>query len=253
MDVSTLVNTQLQLGQLAQAGGTSSATSVGKLMAPATQRVERELQSTNVKLSAYGQIKSAFAGAETAAGTLTRTAKSKTATDADVQKAAQAFVAAYNQASQTVAAATDASAKQPGALASEGRARSAGADLSRSLTAGNSLSDLKQAGISLGKNGTLTLDTKAFAQALQSNPSQTKAALASLGQQVNTAADRELASSGNVGTSVNRLSSRAQTLAAQQTALQQQASSLQATLGKQGAALDYVTASGLAAYRNILG
>ncbi len=246
MDVSSLVGTGLQIAQLNQAGGPSAADTVSRLTAPAAKRLSQQLESTNVQLSAYGQIKSAFGGAQTAATALSSSATSKTATNADVEKAAQAFVTAYNQAVQTVGSATAGSAKQAGALASDLRARAAGNDLARSLTSGSTLAGLKQAGVTLNQNGTLSLDTKALQQALQANPSQTKSTLAGLGQQVGTAAGRELASTGNVGISVGRLTSRAQSLSTQQAMLGQQASSLQATLEQQNATLNYLTASGLA-------
>ena len=254
MDISSLVSARLQMSQFSQSATSSTAAgTASNLMAPVTERLGQQLESTNVKLSAYGQIKSAFGSAQTAANGLTSSATSKTATNSDVEKAAQAFVNAYNQASQAVAGATNSSSKATGALASDFRAKSAGNDLARSLTGGSGAANLKQAGISVNKDGTLTLDTKALQQALQSNSTETKSALASLGQQVSGSTGRELASTGNVGASVGKLTSRAKTLTAQQTAIQQQASSLQSMLEKQNATLNYATANGLAAYQSILG
>ncbi|HEX8988393.1 MAG TPA: flagellar filament capping protein FliD [Rhodocyclaceae bacterium] len=253
MDIGTLVSTQLQFAQLSQSTSTRTTTQVGDLTAPAAQRIGRQFESTNVQLSAYGQIKSAFAGAQTAATALGTSATSKTAPSADIVKAAQAFVDSYNLAVKTVSGATANSASQPGALASDLRARAAATDLARSVTSGNALASLKQAGIALNRNGTLTLDTKALQQALQSSGTQTKGALASLAGQVGGAAGRELAGTGNVGISVARLTSRAQALAGQQSALQQQAASVQSTLDRQGATLNYATANGLAAYQRLMG
>lgn len=254
MDLSTLVSTQLHLAQLGQPASSATATpKVSDMLAPATQRIGRQLESTNVQLSAYGQIKGAFGGAQTASTALTTSATSKTATNSDIEKAAQAFVTAYNQAAQTVASATSSSTKQTGALSSDLRARSAGTDLSRSLTGGSGLADLKQAGITLNKNGTLSLDTKVLQSALQTSGTQTKSSLASLGQQVSSVTSRELASTGNVGASVGKLTSRAQTLTAQQSSLGKQAASLQSALEKQSTTLNYATANGLAAYRSLIG
>lgn len=254
MDISSLVKTRLQMAQLSQATSHSSAAgTAANTLAPATERLGKELESTNVKLSAYGQIKSSFGGAQTAAKSLTSSAISKTATNADIEKAAQAFVNAYNQAHQSVSSATASSSKQSGALATDSRAKSAGSDLARSFTDGNGLSDLKKAGITQNANGTLSLDTKALQTALQSNATQTKTTLANLGQQVSNSAGRELASTGNVGVSVGKLTNRAQTLAAQQSALEQQASSLQSLLDQQNTTLNYATANGLAAYQKVLG
>lgn len=213
-----------------------------------TQRLNQQLASTNVQLSAFGQIQSAFSGAQTAANKLTAAATSTTATNADIAQAAQAFVAAYNQSVQAVGNAVGGT----GALASDFRASRAGNDLAQSIASGAGPANLAQAGISLNKNGTLTLDAKALEQALQSGGSQTKAALAYLGQQVGSTTGRELASAGNVGAGVGGLTSQSQTLAAQQNALQQQGTALQNTLTSQSTVLNYLTATGLNAYRNLL-
>ena len=273
MQISSVIDMQLKLAQLGQAGqsgvagtvsqllgqanqagsSTNAANTVTQLLAPATQRVSQQLQSTNVQLSAYGQIKSAFGSVQTAANSLVSATASKTATNIDVEKAAQAFVDAYNQAAQSIGTAVNGTAKAAGALATDARAKLAGSDLAQALTGGNGLADLKQAGITQNKNGTLTLDAKALDQALQSNSAQTKGALARLGQQVGASTGRELASGGNVGSSVGSLTSRSQTLTAQQTTLQQQATALQGVLERQGAVLNYSTAGGLAAYHSLLG
>jgi flagellar hook-associated protein 2 len=264
MNISGVINLQLQLARLGQAGQSSSSNavsqllgtntqnttsnSVSQLLAPVSERLSQQLASTNVKLSAFGQIQSAFSSAQTAANSLTTAATSNTATNAEVAKAAQAFVAAYNQSVQAVSTAVSGK----GALASDLRATRAGNDLAQSLTSGAGPANLAQAGISLNKNGTLTLDTKALEQALESSGTQTKAALAYLGQQVGAATGRELASAGNVGASVGSLTSRSQTLAAQQATLQQQSTALQNTLTSQGTVLNYLTATGLNAYRNLM-
>lgn len=254
MDISTLVKTGLQIAQLSQSQAASKPGGASaNLATAANDRLGRELQSTNVKLSAYGQIKSAFGGAQTAATGLTAAATSKTATNADIEKAAQAFVSAYNQATQSVSSATGTSAKQVGALATDSRARAAGTDLARSITGNTSPASLKQIGITMNKNGTMSLDTKALQAALQSNPSQAKGALANLGQQVNAATSRELASTGNVGISVGKLTTQAQTLTSRQQTLQQTTASTQSQLEQQKTTLNYATANSLAAYQKVLG
>lgn len=253
MDVSTIVKTQVSMARLGSASATSGSSSVSDALAPATQRISKQLESTNVKLSAFGQIKGAFAGTQTAAASLSKTAANKTATNADIQKAAQAFVNAYNAATQSVSAAVNGTGKQAGALSSDFRAKLAGNDLAQSLAGGGSASALKQIGITANKNGTLTLDTKALEQALQSNGSQAKQTLSSLAQSVGASATRALESSGNVGSSYRKLSSQSQSLTNQQEALAQQASSIQATLEQQKSTMSYTASIGLASYRSVLG
>ena len=254
MDLSSVVNMQVRLAQVDQATGQSgSVSAASQLLAPANKRLSQQLDSTNVQLSAYGQIESAFGSVQTSVGGLAGAAISKTASNADVEKVAQAFVNSYNQAAQAVNTAVAGTGKQTGALASDLRAKRAGGDLAQALSSGTGLADLKQAGITQNKNGTLTLDTKALEQALQSSPAQAKSALNRLGQQVGASAGRELASTGNVGAGVSSLTSKAQSLTAQQTTLQQQALAVQNTLDRQSAVLNYAAASGLAAYKNLLG
>ncbi|MDK9726347.1 MAG: flagellar filament capping protein FliD [Sterolibacteriaceae bacterium MAG5] len=262
MDISSIVSSTLQLArvtQSSQTGSTSgvgssvSAQSVGALLAPATKRLGQQLESTNVRLSAYGQIKSAFAATETAARGLTETAGKATATTADVTKAAQALVSAFNQTSGSLRDAVQGTGSRPGALASDVRAQFAANDLARSITGTTEETDLKAIGITRSKEGTLSLDVKALEQALATNPTAAKSTLAALGGAVGATAERELATTGNVGASVGSLTSRSQSLSAQQASLQKQAETLQATLDAQNAVLNYTTASGLSAYRSLLG
>lgn len=259
MDISSIVNATLQLSRINQSVQTGSTSGVGTttpdvstLLAPATKRLSQQLESTKVQLSAFGQIKSAFSSVETSATSLAATAKKETATTADITKAAQAFVSAFNQATQTVNKTTSGGA-EAGALATNVRARFAGNDLAQSATAATAASDLKSLGITSNKDGTLNLDVKALEQALQSNPSGTRDTIAALGGSVAATASREVGNSGNVGASVNSLTTRSQTLGTQQASLQKQAETLQASLDAQAATLNYTAATGLSAYKSLLG
>ncbi|CAG0973984.1 hypothetical protein RHDC4_01466 [Rhodocyclaceae bacterium] len=262
MDISSIVSSTLQLARVTQSGqteptagtsGSLSAQNVGALLAPATKRLSQQLESTNVRLSAYGQIKSAFAGTEAAARGLTKTAGDATATTADVSKAAQALVSAFNQSSGSLREAVQGTGSRPGALASDVRAQFAANDLARSVTGATEEAELKRIGITRSKEGGLSLDVKALEQALATNPAEARSTLAALGGAVGATAERELAATGNVGASVGSLTSRSQSLSTQQASLQKQAETLQATLDAQNAVLNYTTASGLSAYRSLLG
>jgi hypothetical protein len=268
VNISNISNMQIQLALLGQGNPTGSSSGFGQLLglsstssssdtvtqllAPANKRLSQQLESTKVQLSAYGQIKSAFSGVETAAGGLVATAASKTASNAEVVKAAQAFVNSYNQAIQAVGSAIQGTGTQSGALASDIRAKRAGGDLTQALTSGSGLANLKSAGITQNNNGTLSLNATALEQALQSSAIQTKSALTSIGQQLASSAGRELANSGNVGIGVNSLTSKSQSLSAQQTILQQQASYLQSALDRQSAMFSYSASNGIAAYQSLL-
>lgn len=249
MNLSSISTTQLQLAKLGQTSSSGSATqSSSQILGPANERLTQSLSATNVKLSAYGTLKSAFGTSQSAASSLSSAAASKTASSSDVSKAAQAFVDAYNQAEKAVGTST-ATGSKPGALTADFHAGRAGRDLAQALTSGSGAADLKQVGITQNKDGSLSLDTKALDQALQANSTQTKSALGRLGQQVSDTAGRELASTGNVGASLGSLTSKAQTLTAQQHALQQQAATAQSAIDNQSAVLNYFSLSGIAAYQ----
>jgi flagellar capping protein FliD len=136
MDLASIVKTQVQLAQLGQSTQSSSSSAATQLLAPANKRLTQQLESTNVQLSAYGQISSDFGSAKTAASGLSNTVTSKTATNSDVVKAAQAFVDSYNQATQAVGSAVNGTGTKAGALASDIRVKLAGNDLAHSLTSG---------------------------------------------------------------------------------------------------------------------
>lgn len=248
MDLRSMVKTQVQFAQLGQTSQAGSSAS----LAPANKRLSQQIDTTNVKLSAYGQISSAFGTAKTAASGLTAAATSKTASNSDVVKAAQAFVDSYNKAAQAVGAAVTSTSTKSGALVTDSRATTAASGLARSLTSSAGLSDLKQTSITKGTDGTLTLDTKALEQSLQSNSAQAKSALANIGQKVETSTSRELTSTGNIGGSISSLTNQSQTLSAQQMALQQQVASVQALLDQSSNILNYSASNGIAAYQKLL-
>jgi flagellar hook-associated protein 2 len=224
MDLSTMVRMQVQAGQLGRGGSSGVTNAIAQLSSPATTGVGQPPTSTNVKLSAYGQLKSAFDNLQSAASDLVNTATRKTASLSDAVTAAQSFVAGYNQTVQAIGTTVGGSGAKQGVLGSDVRATRVGSDLAHSLTSGTGLADLKLAGITQNADGSLALDPKALGKALQSNSVQVKNALTRIVQQVGTGAGQEVASSGNVGVSLNVLASREQILSNQQTLLQSTAS-----------------------------
>jgi flagellar capping protein FliD len=208
----------------------------------AIKRIGQQQSSTNVQLSAFGKIKSGFAGLQTAGTALSKASNSATATAADLSNAAHTFVNAYNTTATAISSAT----KSTGALANDNKANSAGNDLSRTLASGSNISDLKAIGISTNNDGTLTFDSVKFNAALASNSSATKSTLTSFSSQAVATSTKEL--SGNVGSSVNTLTTRAQTLDTQQRTLKNIASSTDA---QQLGSYVYNSARGIAAYNSI--
>ena len=169
----------------------------------ANQRVEQQINSTSVKLSAYSQIKSGFAGVQAAAQNIADPAK--TASSADLSKAVQQFASSYNAATSSISTATD--SRKSGALSQDARARAAGNDL-KSIVTGSSASDLKKIGISVNRDGTIAVDNKVLQNAIKADPNAVKDALTKVGKQAEQVSTRELAAKGNVGASISTLGSR---------------------------------------------
>ncbi len=90
--------------------GVKSATAtnnvIGNGLDGAIKRIAQQQTSFNVQLSAYGKIKSGFADLQTAGTALTKLDKSTTATTADLSKAAQTFVNAFNATTNVLSSAT---------------------------------------------------------------------------------------------------------------------------------------------------
>ena len=221
---------------------TDTAAAASKALKRATDRTDEKLESTKVQLSAFGQIKGALSELQAASKAVSE--PKKTATTDDARKTVENFVAAFNKSN---AAAGNA------ALANDARARGAANDVRRSVSEGDGLAELKKAGITQNKDGSLALDTKALDKALKAAPQQTVAAVAEVGQRVERTATRELASSGNVGASVTALNQRSRSLAAEQSAQQARVEASQRTVEQRTANIAQV-ANGIAAYqRNFLG
>lgn len=212
MTLDSMTNLAMLNRNIASTG--IAADPVTRALGAASQRIGEQLSSTQVRLSSYGQIQSGFASLQTtgkALGTL-----AKDATVSDIGKAAQNFVNAFNTTATAVNTAISGSGKSPGTLANDSLARIANNDLRRVVPSGTGVAALKDIGISIARNSTLSVDTKALEKAAQANPDAVKNTLANLGQQAALTATRELSSSGAVGSSVNSLSNRARNLATQQ-------------------------------------
>ena len=109
-----------------------------------------------------------------------------------------------------------------------------------------------QIGITQNKDGSLAVDTKVFDNALQSNPSQVRRTLASVGSRAEKAVTSELASSGNIGSSVNSLTERNRVLEAQQSSQQALITSAQNLISQQTTQINKINNTsklGIAAYQ----
>lgn len=216
----------------------------------ASQRIGQQVSATNVQLSAFGQIKSGYADIQSAAHSLS--APGKSSTPEDTSKAVQTFTEAFNKTALAVNSALNGDGKIAGALAGNGHASIAGFDLKKIVTNGNNEADLKKIGISLKQDGTLSVDTKVLQNAIQANPNSVQETLARVSAQAEQVAGRELAASGNLGHTVNALSSRAKDLETKATELQKLAAHSQDTVLQQSVTLDSTKASNISSYLKML-
>lgn len=216
----------------------------------ANQRVEQQLNPTAVKLSSFSQIKSGFADVQTAAKDLSD--PKKTATSSDIAKAAQSFATAYNAANNAVDAAVNGDGKKSGSLAGDVRARIASTGLRSIVTGGSNVTNLKKIGISLKPDGTLAVDTTALQNAIQTNPNAVKDTLSKIGKQAEQVSAKELATTGNVGSSVNTLSNISKNLEAQLAEQKRLATASQDAVQRQVANITNTTAGGVASYLQTL-
>lgn len=149
----------------------------------AEPRVEQQSASTQVSLSASGQLRSSVAQLQESSAALA----DDTNTPAERSAAAQNFVNAYNNAQ---AAARSVMSEDEGAIAEDDRAAIAN-QINRSLD-DNSRERLRQIGIASGQDGTLSLDQQRFQRALQNDAQQVGSALAEVDRQVQEATSRPL-------------------------------------------------------------
>jgi flagellar capping protein FliD len=255
-----------------QAGRASSVAdsndAVSRALDAASQGIDQQRSSTQVSLSAFGQLRSSVDQLQQSSQALT--SNESTNTPEEARAAAQTFIDAYNKARITANNVTN---RDTGALADNGRALVAASQLSRALDSG-SQEQLRQIGINRNQDGTLSLDQQRFQQALQNSPQQVSSSLATVGQQVQDATSQQLASNSQLSRGAATLSDRAQALATQQarieqavqqqkaaqeersqqdqTSAQQQAQQLasQQTTDA-GNRLNAIAASGIAAYQRI--
>lgn len=209
----------------ADAAATQRGNSATNPLDAASQRVTQQLSSTVVKLSSFSQIKSGFASVQTVAKDLSD--PNKTGTSADIVKAAQAFASAYNTATKAVNLAVNGDGKKSGALAGDGRASIASSDLKSIVSNGSNASDLKKIGINQKADGTVSVDTVALQNAIQADPNAVKGTLSKIGKQTDQIATKELATTGNVGSSINNLSSLSKSLESQSASLKKLGTALQ--------------------------
>lgn len=238
MNISGIANQYLSLASL-QTSATSAVAQTDKTQkafSSAAARLDQARQTTTAQISAYGQVKSDFARVQDSGKALANT--QSTTSTADVKKNLQAFVSAYNDARSAVAKTTT------------GSAQTAGRDLQRAVSTDSARADLKSLGITQNKDGTLTLDTKALDQALQTNAGTVRGAASRIGSTAQQTATRALSNSGSINTSLNALNTKEQGIEARQASQQQLATESQQQVSQVSSRLNNAL-SGITAYNRI--
>ncbi|MBK6999184.1 MAG: flagellar filament capping protein FliD [Rhodoferax sp.] len=228
------------LGSSPAARTAASTDGLSKGLQKAENRIQAQVDSTNVQLSAFGKLQSAVSQTQTsakAAAGLSSSAKAE-----DVKTAATKLVDAFNNTIDTAKGAASAA----GETATGRNATRVGRDLTRTVTSDDStLAALKQIGASVNANGKLVLDTAKFDAAQKTNATDVRNSLVKLGQQIDKTALKELGNNGSVGSTVSALNQRSSTLKFQQASL----ASLQQTTGSSSSGSN-PRYFGLAAYQN---
>jgi len=231
-------------------GGSAAAGAITKAFEQADKRVQQQRDVTSAQLSSFGKLKSSFVDVQGTAKALVNLKADANATD--LGKAASAFVTAFNSAVKTA----QSSQTQAASVGEATSARRAGTDLRQTISNNSSLADgLKNIGITQQADGSLALDSTKFQAAVQADPAALRATVTQLGQQGQALATRELADTGNVGSTLKALDNRSRSLQARQAEQQSALASLQANANPQANpqanAYGNRVATGLAAYNNI--
>lgn len=217
----------------------------------ASQRIQSQVDTTTTQLSALGKLKSAVAGVQTAAQSLSQLAttapNTPPASAATIKTALTNFVKAFNEASATASPGTSTTGK-PGDSASTQAAARVARDLGKAVSADpTTAAALKQVGISVSPQGRLALDSAKLEVAQTTDAANLRASLAKIGQQLDATTTQELAQSGNVGSALASLNQTATVLKNQKAALAAlgQSASAGSTLQRLGS-----LGFGLANYQN---
>lgn len=224
MSVSSVSsNTNLDLGALQ----TASVNQLVNRLSQSYLDIEGQVVDAGTKVSDLGKVQSGFATVQDKATALsTADASNAQARFTDAIKALNDQVSLVN--SKTAAGAV--SASEVGS-----------ADTLRSVASPNSLlgqTALKNYGLSVGSDGTLSLDATAFAAALAANPSQVTQIVNGLGGALSTEASNQLA----VGTASQATAqSKYDALSSKQNALSDRISNLQNGGIAAGTLQDYTT------------
>jgi len=186
----------------------AAANPIAASITKSTTKLQTQLDAASANLSTLGKFKAAVSVVQTSAKSLT-TLKDSSTSD-QVKQALTAFISNFNSmVASTQAVTTDTSGVS---TISRGMTRAMTADFSR-------VSELRQMGFTKASDGSLKLDAAKFEAAFKASPGNVQSTLSKLGQLVDKAATKELASDGRISSAMGALSSKSSILQLQQSAL----------------------------------
>ena len=216
------INSSLSSSYSTSSQATSKLDAVATGLKRASTKLQTQLHAASTSLSSFGKFKASVGELQTTSQGLSQFKASSTSED--VKMKLTSFIANFNNmVASTRTAATGASGVE---RISSGMTRAMSADLSR-------IGELRGMGFTKGSDGTLKLDTTKFDAAYKASSSAVRSTLSRLGQLVDKAASKELASDGRISNSIDNLTKQSSLLKLQQNALlkasQQYTSSMQSS------------------------
>lgn len=198
------VATSSQITTKAAAEASPITASINK----STTKLQAQLTAVTANLSTLGKFKASVSVLQMSARSLT--SLKDTSTSVEVKKALSTFISDFNNmVASTQTAAADTSGVN---TISRGMTRAMTSDFSR-------VDALRQMGFTKASDGSLKLDTAKFEAAFKASATSVKDTLTKVGQMVDKAASKELASDGQISNSMGALGRKSSALQLQQSAL----------------------------------
>ena len=206
--LSNALSTSYSSSNSASTQATAKTDAISTSLNKASTKLQTQLDAATASLSTLGKFKASVSVLQTAAQSLSQF--TATSTSEDVKNGLTSFIANFN----TMVASTKTAAKDGSGVdrISRGMTRAMSADLSK-------ISDLRNMGFTKASDGTLKLDAAKFEAAYKASPTAVQTTLSKLGQLVDKSANKELASDGRIGSSMDALASKSSVLKLQQSAL----------------------------------
>lgn len=211
MNISQILGTRTSnaaTGSQITTQAAAEASPISASINKSTTKLQAQLTTATANLSTLGKFKASVSVSQMSAKSLT--SLKDTSTSVEVKKALSTFISDFNNmVASTQTAAADTSGVN---TISRGMNRAMTSDFSR-------VDALRQMGFTKASDGSLKLDTAKFEAAFKASATSVKDTLSKVGQMVDKAASKELASDGRISNSMSALGRKSSALQLQQSAL----------------------------------